>query len=106
MVDSTDDIKTIELGTLTFDEGETLNSVIYQGLGKAIDPSDNVKKAGKPFVKDVVIKQETVETDFDSGTENNESVSGTDPGKYLPKKQQTTIQHECTGHRSQKLPSN
>ena len=34
------DIKTIELGCLTFEEEETLNYIIYQGLGKALGSSD------------------------------------------------------------------
>ena len=55
VVESNDDIKTIELRCLTFDEEDTLNSVIYRGLGRAINHG---KKPGKPFIKDMVIKQE------------------------------------------------
>ena len=50
-VDSTEDIKVIELGYLTFDEEEMLNSVIYRGLGRAIDPGDAGDKVDKPFEK-------------------------------------------------------
>ena len=57
MVNSTEDITTIEIGCFTFDEEETLNSVIYRGLRWGIDPSDKTKKTGIPFVKDL-IKQE------------------------------------------------
>ena len=55
VVESTEDIKTIELRCLTFDEEETLNGIIFQGLGRAIDPEDNT---GKPFVKDIIVKKE------------------------------------------------
>ena len=86
----------IELKCLTFDEEETLNSVLYRNLGRAIGSGD---KAGKLFIKDIVIKQEpdsmaefgipgtsdetemgTSEPKMDQQTSNkDESVPGTDP---------------------------
>ena len=32
-------MKTIEIGRLTFDEEDTLNSVIFRGLGRGLDPT-------------------------------------------------------------------
>ena len=86
VVNSTEDVKTIEIGCLTFDEEETLNSVIYRGLGWGIDPSDKTKKTGIPFVKDL-IKQEpetsTSNTESDEDTidvnKGNKSGQGTGP---------------------------
>ena len=95
------DIKTRELGCLTFNKEETLNSIIYRGLGRAIGPID---KPSKPFIKDIVIKLEPFSTadpsrsgindEPDSGisepkidgrnSNNEESMLGTDPGN-LPK---------------------
>ena len=51
------DIKMIEIGSLTFDEEETLNSVIYRGLGRGVDPSQPKKPEGVPFSQ-VPIKEE------------------------------------------------
>ena len=119
VVDSTEDIKMIELRCLTFDEEETLNSVIKRGLGRAIGLGD---KAGKPFVKDIVVKQEPVvmidldtagisgenesradpgrcqsESEIDLQNRNNEmSVLGTDPGK-LPEIMTEVNIHRDTG---------
>ena len=62
IVESNEDIKTVEIGCLTFDEEETLNSVIFRGLGKALDPTEPNKKLGIPFHKDI-IKEEPTEQD-------------------------------------------
>ena len=43
-VESNEDIKMVEIGCLTFDEDETLNSVIFRGLGKGLDPIEVNKK--------------------------------------------------------------
>ena len=50
----------VEVGCLTFDEDETLNSVIFRGLGKGLDPTEVNKKLGIPFHKDI-IKEEPKE---------------------------------------------
>ena len=78
-IESTEeDIKTIEIGILTFDKEETLNSVIYRGLGVGIDPK---AKSGKPFAKDEIIKKDI---DYESDMYSGEgSVPGTDPRKRL-----------------------
>ena len=48
--DQDKDIKTIEVGSLTFDELETLNYVIYRGLGMAVGSGKiESKKATKPL---------------------------------------------------------
>ena len=60
IVKSNEDIKTVEIGCLTFDEDEILNSVIFRGLGKGLDPMEVNKKLGIPFCKDI-IKEEPKE---------------------------------------------
>ena len=60
IVESNEDIKTVEVGCLTFDKDKTLNSIIFRGLGKALDPMEVNKKPGIPFHKDT-IKEEPKE---------------------------------------------
>ena len=62
IIKSNEDIKTLEIGCLTFDDEETLSSVIFRGLGKALDPTEANKKLGIPFCKDI-IKEEPTEQD-------------------------------------------
>ena len=58
-------MKTIEIGRLTFDEEDTLNSVIFRGLGRGLDPKSATEPTCTPF-RQIPIKQEssvTVEVD-------------------------------------------
>ena len=50
IVDSTEDVKTVELGCLTYDESETVDSIVFKGLGFAKGPHENT---GIPFIKDL-----------------------------------------------------
>ena len=54
IVKSNEDIKTVEVGCLTFDKDETLNSVMFRGLGKALDCTEENKRLGIPFLKDII----------------------------------------------------
>ena len=58
MVEQTEDIKTIELGTLTFDENKTLQRIIHCGLGVGIDPNTRANEPEKSPTKNQVVKQE------------------------------------------------
>ena len=51
IVDSTEDVKTVELRCLTCDENETVDSIVFKGLGFAKRPSENT---GIPFIKDLL----------------------------------------------------
>ena len=51
-------MKTIEIGQLTFDEEDTLNSVIFRGLGKGLDPKSAMQPTCTPF-RQIPIKQES-----------------------------------------------
>ena len=69
------DVKVLELGVLTYDEEETLNNIIFCGLGFTLG-------SGEPFIKDIEVKKQP----HDSGDSNNDdnlqkSVSDTDSGK-------------------------
>ena len=68
------DTEILELGVLTCDEEETLNSIIFCGLGFTLG-------LGEPFVKDIKVKKEpqnSGDCDFDN---TEKSVLGTNPGK-------------------------
>ena len=70
IVDSTEDVKTIELGCLTYDENEMVDSIVFRGLGFTKGLSDNT---GILFVKDVpgpTIKKEP-EQDTESVSQDN-----------------------------------
>ena len=54
------DVKTIELGCLTFDEEETLNYIIYHGLGKALGSGDEPSRKQESTVP--TVKQEPPKT--------------------------------------------
>ena len=54
-------MKTVEIGRLTFDEEETLNSVISKGLGRALDPKSAMVPTYTPF-RQIPIKQELPDT--------------------------------------------
>ena len=58
---SDEDVKTIEIGRLTFDEEDTLNSVIFRGLGRGLDPTPPTKPTGTPF-RQITIKKESLDT--------------------------------------------
>ena len=55
---SDEDVKTIEIGRLTFDEEDTLNSVIFRGLGRGLDPNPAMKPTCTPF-RQIPIKKES-----------------------------------------------
>ena len=55
---SDEDVKSIEIGCLTFDEEDTLNSVIFRGLGRGLDPTPATKPTCTPF-KQTPIKKES-----------------------------------------------
>ena len=57
IVHSDDDVKTVELGRLTFDEEETLNSVISKGLDIVLNPKSALVPACSPL-RQSQIKQE------------------------------------------------
>ena len=61
VVHSDDDIKTIEIGRLTFDEEETLNSVISKGLDVVLKPKSALVPARTPLGH-TPIKQELPDT--------------------------------------------
>ena len=84
------DVKTVEIGQLTFDEEETLNSVIYRGLGRGIDPALPRKPVSVPF-RHIPIKQELPESAIGSETEATtepQCSKGTD-------KEHATQEKEC-----------
>ena len=54
-------MKTIEIGQLTFDEEDTLNSVIVRGLGRGLDPTPATKPTCTPF-RQIPIKKESLDT--------------------------------------------
>ena len=58
---SDEDVKTIEIGQLTFDEEDTLNSVISRGLGRGLDPKSAIEPTCTPF-RQIPIKQESLGT--------------------------------------------
>ena len=58
---SDEDVKTIEIGRLTFDEEDSLNSVIFRGLGRGLDPTPALKPTCTPF-RQIPIKKETSDT--------------------------------------------
>ena len=60
-VHSDEEVKTIEIDRLTFDEEETLNSVISKGLGRALDPKSAMVPTYTPF-RQIPIKQELPDT--------------------------------------------
>ena len=68
IVESNEDIKTVEVGCLTFDEDEMLNSVIYRGLGRGLDPMEVKKKQGIPFHKDIIKKEPSESVDEQEGS--------------------------------------
>ena len=55
IVDSMENVKTVEVGCLTYDESETVDSIVFKGLGFAKGPGENT---GVPFIKDLP-EQET-----------------------------------------------
>ena len=57
VVHSDDDVKTVELGRLTFDEEETLNSVLSKGLDVVLKPKSALVPARTPL-RHTQIKQE------------------------------------------------
>ena len=57
IVHSDDDVKTVELGRLTFDEEETLNSVLSKGLDIVLNPRSALVPAHTPL-RHTQIKQE------------------------------------------------
>ena len=61
VVHSDDDIKTVELGRLTFDEEETLNSVISKGLDVVLNPKSALVPTRTPL-RHTPIKQELPDT--------------------------------------------
>ena len=67
IVESNENIKTVEVGCLTSDEDETLNSVIYRGLGRGLDPMEVKKKQGIPFRKDIIKKEPSESVDEQEG---------------------------------------
>ena len=70
LVELTDrDVKVLELGILTSDEEETLNSIIFCGLGFALG-------SGEPFVTDIEVKKEP----YDSGDSNNDDTDNLQKG--------------------------
>ena len=50
IVDSNEYVKTLEIGQLTFDETDTLHSVIHRGLGVGVDPNISTKNHPYPSV--------------------------------------------------------
>ena len=58
---SDEDVKTIEIGQLTFDEEDTLNSVIFRGLGRGLDPTPPMKPICTPS-RQIPIKKESSDT--------------------------------------------
>ena len=54
-------MKTIEIGQLTFDEEDTINSVIFRGLGRGLDPTPQRKPTATPF-RQIPIKEESLDT--------------------------------------------
>ena len=70
VVHSDDDIKTIEIGRLTFDEEETLNSVISKGLDVVLKPGPALVPAHTPL-RHTPTKQELPDTiHVDADTDN------------------------------------
>ena len=61
IVHSDEEVKTVEIRRLTFDEEETLNSVISKGLGRALDPKSAMVPTYTPF-RQIPIKQELPDT--------------------------------------------
>ena len=63
VIHSDDDVKTVELGQLTFDEEETLNSVISKGLDVVLNPKSALVPARTPLGH-TQIKQELPDTTY------------------------------------------
>ena len=54
-------MKTIEIGRLTFDEEDTLNSVIFRGLGRGLDPTPPTNTTSVPL-RQLPVKKESSDT--------------------------------------------
>ena len=74
-VEENADTKTVVIGKLTFDEQDTLNKVIYHGLGVGIDRSREqihsiTQTAGDEISRDITIKEElevnTTQIDYEN----------------------------------------
>ena len=53
------------MGSLTYDENETVDMLVFRGLGVAKGSGDKPSNMGKPFIKDLPelsVKKEPVET--------------------------------------------
>ena len=71
---SDEDVKTIEIGQLTFDEDDTLNSVISRGLGKSLDSQPSMKSTSIPLSQ-VSIKEEPLDNlEAESRTEQSSTL--------------------------------
>ena len=63
IIEESEDVKTLEIGHLTFDESSMLDSVIQRGLGVGIDP--DARKPTRPEYTHV-IKEEICEAELSS----------------------------------------
>ena len=99
IVNQDTDVKTTELACLTFDEEETLNYIVYHGIGKALGSGDEPSRKQESTVPTVKqeppVNMEHPPPDADSstghepegdsvpGTESNDNVPGTDPAQLI-----------------------
>ena len=58
IIEETEDVKSLEIGRLTFDESSTLDSVIQRGLGVGIDPAIKSRKECTSEIKEEVHEPE------------------------------------------------
>ena len=66
---SDEDVKTIEIGRLTFDEGDILNSVFFRGLGRGLDPTPATKPTCTPLRQTPIKKESSDALEVDVRTE-------------------------------------
>ena len=67
IIEESDDIKSLEIGRLTFDESSTLDSVIQRGLGVGIDPA--LTNTGPEIKKEVSEPEPSIQGSLGSETD-------------------------------------
>ena len=101
IVDSTDDIKAIDMCCLTYDESENVDSIIFKGLRFGKDPDKSPNCTGVPFIKDLpwpMIKCEPPNTKIqDTITVTSEQSSQkSDKEKAEPARKEKDLENKST----------
>ena len=101
IVDSTDDIKAIDVCCFTYDELETVDSIIFKGLRFGKDPDKSPNSTDVPFIKDLpepMIKSEPPNTEIqDTVTVTSEQSSQKlDKEKAEPARKEKDLENKST----------